>query len=221
MRLNTPTASVYPYQPGTDPTYDAWLAQYMNSKNTAGEDAEQRRRDAQHQYDDQVAAIGQQAGTDRQTLQANMLQRGVFNSGETGVRQAQLEAGVLQQNTAAQTGFTTTGDGITSDLQKAIADLDRQNLDQVDSAITRQTARQAALAAANAPAATVAPATVRVIQAPGQAPAPVAAVAPVATGSIAPGVSIAPKKVAPALSVVGSGLGNIANGSQRNGRRTY
>lgn len=142
----------YPYQPGVDPQYDAWLAQYNNDRTVDQSDAKLRQQQADQAYQDQLHGIGTSADTSRKNLQNNMLQRGVLRSGETAVRGADLEAGVLQQQTTANTGLATQSSTISSDLQKAIAALDTQNLGQINDAISRQTAKAVALAAAATPA---------------------------------------------------------------------
>lgn len=181
VRLSPPSANpaaAYPFEPGVDPTYDAWLAQYASGKTIAGQDAEQRRRDAQRQHDDAYGTIDQQAGESRKNLTASLLGRGVYRSGETATRQADLEAGVLGQRTQVDTALATTSNGITSDLQNAIAQLDQQNLTQIDQAVARKIARDDALAKLNAPAAaapqaiTIAAPAPQIVQVPAAPPRP-------------------------------------------------
>jgi hypothetical protein len=197
----------YPYETGVDPTYDAWLGQFAYQKSKAQADADYKLGAARQAYNNQYSTIDNQAKGNRTNLQTSLLQRGVFNSGETTTRQADLEADVLRQQATVDQQFAAQYADFSKDLADAIASLDLQNQsnmaqarDRVETKKLLEAQKAAAAAAvpvaAPAPAAAPRPAAPRPA-APKPAPRPAAPVARPGP-SVGAAFGLAPKKPAPA-----------------------
>lgn len=195
--------ATYPYDPGVDPTYDAWLAQYGYNKTKAQADDQMQWDQAQKTYDDAYGAIDRNATQGRQALQTSMLQRGVFGSGENATRSADLEGGVLRDRNTADTTLGTAYGSITKDLADAIASLDLQNQSNMAQATDRVETKKLQEGLLNQPAAA---APTVVMQAPAAAPR---AAAPRAA-PVAKPKPITPAQANAARASLGAGLGSAA-----------
>lgn len=181
----------YPYEPGKDPIYDAYLATFGYKRSGIESDYRLHNSQNQQSYGDAVKALDDAAGKSRTGLQTTELSRGIFKSGEARTREAGLEATVLSGKAAANTAYANNVGQYSSDMQRALAALDAEREGQVAQAITRvQTQERADKATADAAAAAAA----APVAAPAAVAAPVAPVVPVSTPF---GVKIRTPKKAP------------------------
>lgn len=131
-------ATQYPYATGKDPVYDAWKAGADYRRKVAQDDVTLAQTQAEDDYKKALASLDEQSASGTKNINTSMLARGVFNSGETGVRQADLQAAVLQgRNNAATTRANLLGRA-SSDLQRAITQIDLEGEQQVAAAMDRQ-----------------------------------------------------------------------------------
>jgi hypothetical protein len=110
----------YPYATGKDPQFDAFKAKHAFSAYDAQLTADRRRRQAQEDYDAAIRSLDQQGKVGKTNLDTNMLSRGVFKSGETNRRHAELDASLLQGRAAADTGLANMLGQVSQDLQRAM-----------------------------------------------------------------------------------------------------
>lgn len=131
--------TAYPYATGKDPTYDAWKAQSDYQRAIAQQDADFARKQADENYQLALSQLDGQAARGARSINTSMLGRGVYRSGETSRRQAELGAEVLKGKEAAGVTRETAMGKVSTDLQRAMTSLDLQNEQQVQAAIGRQT----------------------------------------------------------------------------------
>ena len=117
-----PTA--YPYEVGADPQFDAFRAKYDFTKTNSQADADARRAKVDEDYKAALSSLADQGKYGRRNLTTNMLERGVFKSGETNRRAAELEATLLQGQSAADAAKANALGQVSSDLQRAMTSLD-------------------------------------------------------------------------------------------------
>lgn len=177
---------------GADPEYIAYLAQYDNNVTQAKADTELRRRRSQDDYLEALRQLEESGLTGAREIDTSALSRGVFQSGETGVRRNELGTRIAQGRDQADVTLANTRGTIDADLEKALTQLTLERERQIVASKARIAEAQRAGAEAagflNGTAGTAA------------APAP-AAPAAVSTATPAP----APAAPAPAPASGGSG----------------
>lgn len=125
----------YPYAAGKNPAYDAWKAQADFKRSNAWADAALGQQQAQENYDAALARLEQQGQAGAKSIDNSMLARGVFRSGETNRRQAELQGEILRGRAAADTTKANTFGRISNDLQRALTALDLEQEQRVQSAL--------------------------------------------------------------------------------------
>jgi len=125
----------YPYAAGKNPAYDAWNAQATFKRNNAWADAALGQQQAQENYDAALARLEQQGQAGSKSIDNSMLSRGVFRSGETNRRQAELQGEILRGRAGADTTKANTFGRISNDLQRALTALDLEQEQRVQSAL--------------------------------------------------------------------------------------
>lgn len=130
-------ATVYPYKVGKDPTYDAWKAKADYQRQNAWYDAAAAQQKATGAYSDALKLLDQRGTVGRRNLDASLLSRGIFASGEAMRRRAELEAGLLDARSKAEETKAQTFGQISTDLQRAITNLDLEQETQVQAALAR------------------------------------------------------------------------------------
>lgn len=130
-----PTA--YPYATGKDPTYDAWKAQADYRRVGAQTDAEFARKQAEQNYQLALSQLAEQGTRGARNIDTSMLGRGVYRSGETNRRQAELSAEVLKGRENAGVTYQSAVGKVDSDLQRALTALDLEAEQQVQAAMSR------------------------------------------------------------------------------------
>ena len=88
--------TTYPYAAGKDLTYDAWKAQADYQRAIAQQDADFARTQALDSYNKALADLTDQGVRGSKSINTSMLGRGVYRSGETNRRQAELAGEVLK-----------------------------------------------------------------------------------------------------------------------------
>jgi len=172
---------------GSDAGYAAWLAQAKLRGSNTQADAKMRKAQSDEAYRQALQDIELQGTNGRRTLQGNMLQRGIFRSGETDRRRTEFDAAIEQGKERSKTAWSNQYGAIDADERNALAGLSLEGTQQVSQAILRDAlaayqAQQAAVAPAAAPAAPAyAPAA---IPAPGgYSPTPAASFNPVTSSA--------------------------------------
>lgn len=165
----------HPAYQGTDPAYAAWLAQADLQSNNAISDAKLRRAQAQQAYQQALEDLSTQSVGGRRNIQTNMLQRGLFQSGEFGRRQGEFDSQIDQGRQRALGAETDQIGSIDQAQKAAIANLGMQGVQQMSQAMMRDqvaayNAQQAAIAAGTPAPSSAAPASVAAV--PAAAPPP-------------------------------------------------
>jgi hypothetical protein len=103
-----------PYQPapGSDPLWDAYLAQYGQGTEAATRTAGQRKTSALSARDQALRDIEANAQSGRDQIMAAMLARGMYGSGETTERMSDYEAQLARQRSGAESGYSEQVGGI-------------------------------------------------------------------------------------------------------------
>jgi hypothetical protein len=125
----------YPYAAGKNPAYDAWNAQAQFKRNQAWADAALGQQQATENYNAALDRLSQQGAAGARSIDNSMLSRGVFRSGETNRRQAELQGEVLRGRAAADTTKANTFGRISNDLQRALTMLDLEQEQRVQTAL--------------------------------------------------------------------------------------
>ena len=126
-----------PYPAGRDPAYDAKAAQIDYQRSNAQGDATMRKQMADENYNQALSQLDNQSRTGTKNIDASMQARGVWSSGETSTRQADLQAGVLGGRAAALASKTNVYSQASSDLQRALTSLDLQGQAAVATSLGR------------------------------------------------------------------------------------
>lgn len=130
----------YPFAVGKDPTWDAWRAGSDFRRKNAQDDAALKNSQAEDTYKQALASLDQQGIVGERNINTGMLQRGVYRSGETNRRQADLQAALLSGRSQADTNRANALGQVSSDLQRALASLDLEWEQQTQAALARQRA---------------------------------------------------------------------------------
>lgn len=117
------TWSAYNPAPGTDPVWDAYVAEFTARVANRNAAAELRRRRTQADADATIAAIDFAAPDQRKSLEGSLLARGVGRSGEALRRRADLESDLLGARSAADKSRVDTLEAIDMDLATELTDL--------------------------------------------------------------------------------------------------
>lgn len=150
---------VHPAYTGTDPAYQAWLAQADYQGKNALSQSRLRKAQLDEAYKKALTDLERSSVTGRRNIQTNALQRGIFHSGENDRRKQEYDAQITQAQANAQQALVDQTGQIDQSLQDTYASLSTQGATNVSQAMLRD-----ALAAYNATAAQSA-------QAQGAAPA--------------------------------------------------
>lgn len=129
--------TTYPYAAGKDPTYDAWKAQADYQRAMAQQDADFARQQALDSYNTALASLSEQGQRGGRSINTSMLGRGVYRSGETNRRQAELQAEVLKGQANANNSYQGALGKVDSDLQRALTSLDLEAEQQAQAAMSR------------------------------------------------------------------------------------
>jgi len=146
---------------GSDAGYAAWLAQAKLRGSNTQADAKMRKAQSDEAYRQALQDIELQGTNGRRTLQGNMLQRGIFRSGETDRRRTEFDAAIEQGRERSKTAWSNQYGAIDADERNALAGLSMEAAQQVSQAMLRDAlaAYQAQQTAAAAPVAAAASAT--------------------------------------------------------------
>lgn len=131
--------TLYPYKTGKDPQYDLWNARYNYEKSQAASTRKSKQQAAMQTYKEALRSLTQQGWRGKSQIDNNMLARGVFSSGETSKRQADLAASILDGKSKAMAGYHTTNGEANLAYQNALNQLSFQNQEQIQNAIGRVT----------------------------------------------------------------------------------
>jgi hypothetical protein len=115
--------SVYNPPPGTDPVWDAYLAEFTARVANRNAAAELRKRRVQADADAVLASIDFNAPDQRRDLEGSLLARGVGRSGEALRRRADLEADLLAARASADKQRVDALEGIDFDLVAEMVEL--------------------------------------------------------------------------------------------------
>lgn len=129
--------TTYPYAAGKDPTYDAWKAQADYQRAIAQQDADFARTQALDAYNKALADLTDQGIRGSKSINTSMLGRGVYRSGETNRRQAELAGEVLKGKEGAGVTYQGALGKVDSDLARALTSLDLEAEQQVQAAMAR------------------------------------------------------------------------------------
>lgn len=129
--------TTYPYAAGKDPTYDAWKAQADYQRAIAQQDADFARTAALDSYNKALADLTDQGIRGSKSINTSMLGRGVYRSGETNRRQAELAGEVLKGKEGAGVTYQGALGKVDSDLARALTSLDLEAEQQVQAAMAR------------------------------------------------------------------------------------
>lgn len=154
--INPALSFQHPVYAGSDPAYAAWLAQADLQSNDAVSQAKLRRAQANDAYTQALADLNTNATTGRRNLQTNVLERGMFHSGEYDRRQQEMDSAVDQAKKKAYGALTNQIGTIDETQTNAINNLGMQGVTQLSQAMMRDSlaaynAQQAAAAQASAP----------------------------------------------------------------------
>lgn len=146
---------------GDDLEYVAWLQGYHADKAQADADARLRRGQADIAYRNALDTLEQQGLIAGRANTTNMIERGVFGSGEQQRRETELTQSLMQQRDAADTDLASQYGAIEADRTRAVSQLESENARQAAAAKTRIASRAAQLsnAAPAPPPASPAPST--------------------------------------------------------------
>lgn len=117
---NPDGSSRYTINPEDDPEYQAYLSQFTFGSEQANADAELRRTQARIAYEQALEDMQQQGLTSKRDMDTSLLGRGVYQSGERGVRDRDLQTALGQGRARADQSFAGQVGGIDSDLQRAL-----------------------------------------------------------------------------------------------------
>lgn len=139
--------------PENDPEYVAWLEQYEYNKGKTNSDSDLRLGTAKADYEEALAELDRQGTSGARNIDVNMLQRGVLNSGETGMRRDELGAAIKLGRGKADTTLASVNGDIESDRLDALTQLDFDRENQIVASRARiLAAEQLATEQAAAPA---------------------------------------------------------------------
>lgn len=123
--------SVYNPAPGTDPTWDAFLATFTAQTARRNAEADQARGRISFAYDDALASLTAAEPTRRKTLESSLLARGVGRSGEAQRRRTDLEGDLYRQRADADRARLEGLATIDSGLETALTDLAAQREQEI------------------------------------------------------------------------------------------
>lgn len=123
------TFTAYNPKPGTDPEWDAFMANYINQIAQANADATRSRSRLQNEYDTGIAGLQLAQPGKRKGLEDSLLGRGVGRSGYALTQRAGVESDYLDARNAADRARLEGLAGVDSTLSRGLFDLsaDREN----------------------------------------------------------------------------------------------
>lgn len=134
---NAPGSWAHPDYQGSDSAYQAWLAQADLQGQDALSSARLRRAQTEQSYQQALTDLMRQGETGRRTIQSNMLQRGIFRSGETDRRKLEYDALIEQGKARAAQAEQDQFGQIDETQRNALSNLGMQAATQVSQAMMR------------------------------------------------------------------------------------
>lgn len=133
---------VHPAYTGSDPAYQAWLAQADYQGKNALSQARLRKGQLDEAYKQALADLERESVTGRRNVQTNALQRGIFHSGENDRRKQEYDAQITQAQARAQQALVDQQGQVDQGLQSTYANLSTQGATNVSQAMLRDALAQ-------------------------------------------------------------------------------